>query len=89
MSLTQEPLKSEKVLESIKEEDIQGLREVLSGTTPEEPETRYRCRTKIDGVVREREIICRVNWSDEEKPQMRGVIGKVEDVIEEQGTADC
>lgn len=81
--LTQDPLNDEKVLESMKEEDIHNLQDILSKTTPEEPEARYRCRTKIEGKVQEREIICHVEWSDEEIPQLRGVIGKVEDVIEE------
>ena len=78
----QEPQKNEKVLESIKEEDIRNLRELFSKTTPEEPEVRYRCRTKIDGKVQGREIICHVEWSDEERPHIRGVIGKVEDLNE-------
>lgn len=80
--VVQEPQKNEKVLESIKEEDIRSLGDILSKTTPEEPEARYRCRTKIDGKVQEREIICHVEWSDEEEPQMRSVIGKVEDIAE-------
>lgn len=80
--VVQEPQKNEKVLESIKEEDIRSLGDILSKTTPEEPEARYRCRTKIDGKVQEREIICHVEWSDEEEPQMRSVIGKVEDIVE-------
>lgn len=80
--VVQEPQRNEKVLESIKEEDIRSLGDILSKTTPEEPEARYRCRTKIDGKVQEREIICHVEWSDEEEPQMRSVIGKVEDIAE-------
>lgn len=80
--VTQEPQKNEKVLESIKEEDIRSLGDILSKTTPEEPEARYRCLTKIDGKLQKREIICHVEWSDEEEPQMRSVIGKVEDIVE-------
>lgn len=78
--ITQEPQKNGTVLESMKEEDIISLREILHKTTPEEPETRFRCRTKIAGKMKEREIICHVEWSDEEVPQLRGVIGKVEDI---------
>lgn len=80
--VTQEPQKDEKVLESMAEEDIRCLGDILSRTTLEEPEARYRCRTKIDGKVQEREIICHVEWSDAEEPQMRSVIGKVEDIAE-------
>lgn len=77
--VTLDPLKNKIIVESIDEEDIKKLQEILCRTTPEEPEASYICRTRIDGQVKERRIICRADWSEEEVPQLRGVIGKVED----------
>lgn len=81
--VTPDPLKNETVLESMKEEDMRSLSTLLFKTTPEEPEVRYRCQTKIDGQIQEREIICRVDWSEEDTPQLRGLIGKVENIVQE------
>lgn len=80
--VTLDPLKDEAILESMAEADIEKLRELLRRTTPQEPETSYICRTKIDGEVKERRIICRADWTGEEAPQFRGVIGKVEDIVD-------
>ncbi len=77
--VTMDPMNQEKVLESISGEDLKKLQELLYRATPEEPDVHYRCRIKSKGKKRSSEIICRVIWSDEEKPQYLGVIGKVLD----------
>ena len=75
--ITMDPLKKEKVLESMSSQDRQNLQELLHNATPEEPDVRFKCKTSVDGKVRAREIVCRSIWSDDEKPQYLGVIGKV------------
>lgn len=77
--ITMDPVNNEMVLESIDSQDLKNLQELLHGATPEEPDVRYRCKTKSEGKLRSSEIICRVIWSDEERPQYLGVIGKVLD----------
>ena len=74
--ITMDPLKKDKVLESMDSRDRQNLQDLLHSTTPEEPDVRYKCKTNVDGKVRTREIVCRSIWSDDEKPQYLGVIGK-------------
>lgn len=75
--ITMDPLNKEKVLESMSSQDRQNLQELLHNATPEEPDVRFKCKTSVGGKVRAREIVCRSIWSDDEKPQYLGVIGKV------------
>ena len=81
--ITMDPVNNEKVLESISSKDMKNLQELIHKTTPEEPDVRYRCKTRTEGKLRASEIICRAVWSDEEEPQYIGVIGKVLDDREE------
>lgn len=75
--ITMDPLKKGKVLDSMSEPDRQKLQQLLRSATPEEPDVRYRCRSNMAGKEKAIEIICRSIWSDDEKPQYLGVIGKV------------
>lgn len=77
--VTMDPMNHEKVLESISRQDLRSLQELIHRATPEEPDVRYRCEIRSDGKQQASEIICRTIWSDEEKPQYCGVIGKVLD----------
>lgn len=77
--VTIEPLKNEKTWAAMSRQDMQNLQELLRGTSPEEPDVRYRCTTRIRGKDHACEFVCRAVWSDEEKPQYLGAYGKVLD----------
>lgn len=74
-----DPADNEKTFESISREDLRNLQELLHRATPKDPDVRYQCNIRLGGKQRSSEIVCRVVWSDEEKPQYLGVIGKVLD----------
>ncbi len=81
--VTVDPMDNEKVFESISREDLKKLQDLLHRATPKDPDVHYQCKTISGGKQRLSEIVCRVVWSDEEKPQYLGVIGKVLDERDE------
>lgn len=86
--VTLDPLENKELLDGIGKEDLQKLRDVIHGATPEEPVFRMPCRINLGGNTENRQMIFRVMWSDEEKTQYSGVIGKVLNANDEEDGKD-
>lgn len=68
---------------ALDEWSMQGLREAVHGSTPENPIIQYDCKARYGQEMRWVRFICRSTWSADEPPQYMGVIGKTMDIHEQ------
>jgi diguanylate cyclase (GGDEF)-like protein len=78
------PAESSELLAIISKENLQKLDQKLRLTTPEYPIVEYEAELKIDGTLRFSRIICRALWTQRDKKEYGGAIGKIVDLQEEQ-----
>ena len=75
-----EPMHDEKVLAISGNSDWKNLKREILKTTPQNPVFRYTCEISLEEETKAVQIIGRTIWSGDEKPQYKGVFGKIMDV---------
>ena len=78
------PLKNEQTLSIVGEEDVRAFIEKVRATTAEQPVLEYNCSMRIDGRVRDMNVIARSMWTWDDPPKYTGIIGKIVDAQEQQ-----
>lgn len=83
-SIIVNPFENEKIIEIAGGIEMFNLfKSELRKTSISEPATQFEINMLINGEKRLHRVYCRVNWSNEEQPQIISVIGKVVDIEED------
>lgn len=75
-----DPHHDQKVLSMLGAESMGKLAELLTHSTPEEPNVDFDCMIRLGSVERWMKIIARATWSKDEPPVYTGAIGKAIDI---------
>lgn len=70
------PAENQELSEIFDYQTIKQIIKLLYDSTPEEPVVEMDCKLMVDGRMQDYHLICHVNWSQEERPKFKGVIGK-------------
>lgn len=71
------PLKNERILSIISEEDVKKLSDALRNTTPKKPVVQYDCNLKINNELHSVKIVSRSTWYMGAKTKYTGAIGEI------------
>ena len=72
-----DPEESVQIQDIIGGENMRAMSEVFYATTPEQPVVEYEFEMAENGAMARKRVIYRVEWSDEEEPQIIGAYGKI------------
>lgn len=71
------PSKNSELAQVVDYQVIKQLLILFFDSTPEEPVVEMDCKLKVNGQKQDYHMIFRINWSRDERPKFKGVIGKI------------
>ena len=74
-----DPMRNEKAMSYLSQEDWDILRNILHNTTPDNHTITHECKLHYNGEARWYRIVARTIWTDD-PPRLTGVIGKATDI---------
>lgn len=78
------PEKNAELLSIISKEDLENFNQMLKNTTPDSPIVEFEVELMVEGRKKLSRIISRTLWTNSEKREYSGVIGKIVDIQDEQ-----
>lgn len=78
--IVMDPMENPRIRYFLDDSLLDSLRDVIASTTPADPIVTYEGKMNFDGKLKWFRFVMQALWSEDEPPQLRGIIGKAIDV---------